>query len=228
MGPIEKLMGKMVKQCRKPTGGFGRLIARSMNYGHSKVTRWGLSQVSINEEDMILDIGCGGGKTVNTLAKTATEGKTYGIDYSEISVAVASKTNKRFLDAGRVEILLGSVESLPFSDGFFDLVTAVEAYYFFPDLINNLKEIRRVLKSGGTIALINEAYRHDKFEKRNAKWARMGEFDYHSPEEFRKVLKDAGFSSIKIHTLEDKNWITAIGRKDEDSNNLHFNTSRQY
>jgi hypothetical protein len=40
MGPIEKMMEKMVKQCRKPTGRFGRFVARGMNYGHSKVTRW--------------------------------------------------------------------------------------------------------------------------------------------------------------------------------------------
>ena len=222
------LMEKIVKQARYPTGTFGKLMARSMNYGHSKVTQWGLSHISINKDDTILDIGCGGGKTVNTLAKTATEGRIYGIDYSEVSVAVASKINKKFIEAGWVEILHGSVESLPFPDDFFDLVAVVEAYYFFPDLINNLKEIRRVLKPGGSVVLINEAYRHEKFEKRNTKWARMGDFDYHSPEEFRKVLKDAGYSSIKIHTLENKNWIAVIGRKYEDSNNLYFNTSWQY
>ena len=207
------LMEKMVKQCRKPTGRLGRIMARAMNYGHSKVTRCGLSHVSINENDTILDVGCGGGKTVNTLAKTATEGKVYGIGYSEVSVAVSSKINKKFIEAGRVEILLGSVESLPFPDDFFDLVTVVEAYYFFPDLINNLKEIRRVLKPGGSVILINEAYRHDKFEKRNAKWARMGDFTYHLPEEFREFLRDAGYSSIQIDVLENKNWIAATGTK---------------
>jgi ubiquinone/menaquinone biosynthesis C-methylase UbiE len=80
------------------------------------------------------------------------------------------------------------------------MVMVMETYYFFPDLINNLKEMCRVLKPGGSVILINEAYRHDKFEKRNAKWARMGDFDYHSPEEFRKVLKDAGYSSKNSHT----------------------------
>ena len=76
--------------------------------------------------------------------------------------------------------------------------------------------------------LINEAYRHDKFEKRNAKWARLGDFTYHLPEEFREFLRDVGYSSIQIDVLESKNWIVAIGRKDEDFDNLHLNTSRQY
>ena len=61
--------------------------------------------------------------------------------------------------------------------------------------------------------LVNECYRHDRFEKRNAKWARMGDFAYHLPEEFREFLRDAGYSSIQIEVLEDKNWITAMGRK---------------
>ena len=207
------LMEKMVKQSRKPTGKFGRFYARLMNYGHSEVTQWGLSHVSINKNDAILDIGCGGGKTVKSLAKTATEGKIYAIDYSEDCVAVASKINKKLINAGRVEILHASVASLPFSDDSFNLVTAVEAYYFWPDLINNLKEICRVLKPGGSVILINEMYRHEKFEERNAKWARIGDFTYHLPEEFREFLRDAGYPSIQIGVLENKNWVTAIGTK---------------
>ena len=212
MGLTENIMEKMVKQCRKPTGIFGRLMARGMNYGH-KVAGWGLNHVSVNKDHVILDVGCGGGKTVNTLAKMAAEGKVYGIDYSKDSVAVASKVNKRFIDEGRVEIRHASVESLPFPDKFFDLVTAVETYYFWPDLINNLREIRRVLKLGGSVILINEVYRHDKFEKRNAKWARLGDFTYHLPDEFGEFLSDAGYSSIQIDVLESKNWIAVIGTK---------------
>ena len=143
----------------------------------------------------------------------ATEGKVYGIDYSKDCVVVAKRVNKKSINAGRVKILHATVESLPFPDDFFDLVTAVETYYFWPDLVDNLKEIRRVLKPRGFIALINEAYRHDKFEKRNAKWARLGYFTYHLPEECMKLLGEAGYSSIRIYTLESKNWITAMGAK---------------
>ncbi len=212
MGLTENIMEKMVKQCRKPTGIFGRLMARGMNYGH-KVAGWGLNHVSVNKDYVILDVGCGGGKTVNTLAKMAAEGKVYGIDYSEDSVAVASKVNKKFIDSGKVEILHASVESLPFPDNFLDLVTAVETYYFWPDLIDNLVELRRVLKEGGSLVLINEVYRHERFEKRNAKWARLADFTYHLPEEFRKFLGDAGYFSITIAALQDKTLIDACGGK---------------
>ena len=194
-----------------PTGRSGAFCARLMNIGHSNVTRWGLSHISIDKKDVILDVGCGGGKTINTLAKIATEGKVYGIDYSQVSVAVSTSKNKRLIDKGQVKILHASVDSLPFSDDMFDLVIAVESYYFWPDLINSLKEIRRVLKIGGTVILVNEMYRDERFEKRNSNWARIGDFTYHLPEEFRGFLRDAGYSSIRIEMLENKNWIAAIG-----------------
>ena len=205
------IMEKILKQARMPEGRFGAFWARFMNIGHSRLTRWGLNHISINKDDTILDIGCGGGRTVNTMAKIAAEGKVYGIDYSEVSVAVSTSKNKKLIDAGRVKILHASVDSLPFPDDMFNLVTAVESYHFWPDLINNLKEIRRVLKPGGSVIIVNAIYRDERFEKRNSKLAIMGDFTYHLPDEFRDFLKDAGYSSIKIELLEKKNWIAVKG-----------------
>jgi ubiquinone/menaquinone biosynthesis C-methylase UbiE len=208
-----RIMESIMKQARMPTGRFGAFWARLMNIAHSDVTRWGLSHISINKNDMILDIGCGGGKTVNTLAKIATEGKVYGVDYSQVSVAVSTSKNKRLVEKGQVKVLHASVDSLPFSDDMFDLVIAVESCYFWPDLIQNLKEIRRVLKIGGTVIIVNAMYRDERFEKRNSNWATVGNFTYHLPEEFRGFLRDAGYSSIRIELLENENWIAAIGIK---------------
>ena len=205
------IMEKILKQARMPEGRFGAFWARFMNIGHSRLTRWGLNHISINKDDTILDIGCGGGRTVNTMAKIAAEGKVYGIDYSEVSVAVSTSKNKKLIDAGRVRILHASVDSLPFPDDMFNLVTAVESYHFWPDLINNLKEIRRVLKPGGSVIIVNAIYRDERFEKRNSELAIMGDFTYHLPDEFRVFLKDAGYSSIKIELLENKNWIAVKG-----------------
>jgi len=205
------IMEKILKQDRMPEGRFGAFWARFMNIGHSRLTRWGLSHISINKDDTILDIGCGGGRTVNTLAKIAAEGKVYGIDYSEVSVAVSTSINKKLIDAGRVRILHASVDSLPFPDDMFNLVIAVESCHFWPDLINNLKEVRRVLKPGGSVIIVNGIYRDERFEKRNSKVAIMGDFTYHLPDEFRIFLKDAGYSSIQIELLEKKNWIAVKG-----------------
>jgi ubiquinone/menaquinone biosynthesis C-methylase UbiE len=88
------------------------------------MTNWGLSHLSIGQQDTILHIGCGGGGAVHQLAKIATRGQVYGIDFSDESVRGSRMTNKQFVQMGRVDIQQGSVSCLPFSDNMFDLVTA--------------------------------------------------------------------------------------------------------
>src|SRR5579863_5757089 len=125
--------GGSVSQCQKPRGWLGRFALWNMNSRHSKVTDWGLSHISITKHDTVLDVGCGGGRTVSKLAAMATEGKVYGVDYSGESVAVANKTNRQWVVMGRVEIREGSVSELPFSENLFDVITAVETHFWWPD-----------------------------------------------------------------------------------------------
>jgi ubiquinone/menaquinone biosynthesis C-methylase UbiE len=138
------------RQVRKPSGWLGRHVVRAMNLSHSTMVDWGLQQVGVTKEAVILDVGCGGGWTVQRLAGLASEGKVIGLDYSAASIAVSRNTNAKGIEAGRVQIVLGSVAALPFSDGTFDIVTAVETHYYWPNLPANVREILRVLKPGGT------------------------------------------------------------------------------
>jgi ubiquinone/menaquinone biosynthesis C-methylase UbiE len=112
-----------------------------------------------------------------------------------------------------VEIRRGAVSSLPFEDNMFDLATAFESYYFWPNLIDDLKEVRRVLKTGGTLLLVNEVYKDERFEKRNKKWASLLDMHLHSPDEFKDFLKEAGYHSVKIDNIPEKNWIAALAKK---------------
>jgi len=100
-------------QSGRPRGWFGRILVRGMNLGHSGLTRWGLSKVEFPEHANVLDIGCGGGRTLEHLASIVRLGKAVGIDYSEDSVAVAWKRNKKLIVSGPVEVLHGSVSSMP-------------------------------------------------------------------------------------------------------------------
>jgi len=101
------LLGTLLSQCGRPRGWFGRILVRGMNLGHSGLTRWGLSMVAFSEHANVLDIGCGGGRTLEHLASLVRRGKAVGIDYSEDSVAVACKRNKKLIVNGRVEVLHG-------------------------------------------------------------------------------------------------------------------------
>src|SRR5262249_39804336 len=138
---------------------FGRLFAWSMNLSHSKLADWGLTHVAIGSAFAILDVGCGGGATVRRLAAAASAGRVTGVDYAGGSVATSRATNAALIRDGRVEIRQASVSELPFADGSFDLVTAVETHYYWPDPAGDLKQVFRVTKPGGTALVIAEAYR---------------------------------------------------------------------
>lgn len=186
-----------------------------MNSRHSKVTDWGLSKVPIREADIILDIGCGGGRTVNKLAAIAIRGKVYGLDYSDASVDMAQKVNRQWIKMGRVEVREGSVSQLPFADGTFDLVTAVETHFWWPDLAMDMREILRVLKPGGTLVVIAEIYKGA-----TTKTAQLAEnvlplsgLKLLSVNEHRAVFTNAGYKDVQIIEESSKGWICGIGRR---------------
>src|SRR2546425_10789150 len=92
-----------VNKFSKEIGWLGRFILWRMNSSHSKLTDWGLQHIAIENHGTILDVGCGGGRTVSKLAGIATRGKVYGIDYSDESVAATKRTNAQWIELGRVE-----------------------------------------------------------------------------------------------------------------------------
>jgi ubiquinone/menaquinone biosynthesis C-methylase UbiE len=204
-----------VNQCQKPTGWLGRFVLRNMNSRHSKVTDWGLSHISIGKADTVLDIGCGGGRTVSKLADLATTGKVYGVDYSNASVAVASKTNRQWIDAGHVEILEGSVSQLPFSEHRFDLVTAVETHFWWPDLPHDMREVLRVLKPGGTLIIVAEVYKgaSTRIAKLAEKYLPLSGMALLTVNEHRELFANAGYSEMRVIEESGKGWICGIGRK---------------
>ena len=205
----------LASQCQKPSGWLGRLIVWNMNSRHSRLTDWGLSHVTVKPQDTILDVGCGGGRTVNKLSTLAGEGKVFGIDYSNASVAVARKLNARRIQEGRVEVLEGSVSAIPFEMDTFDLVTAVETHFWWPDLPAGIREIRRILRPGAAVLIIAEIYKGapSKVARLAEKYLPLSGMTLLSPDEHRALLSDAGYMDVQIFTEPAKGWICATGKK---------------
>lgn len=184
-----------------------------MNLSHGPMTDWGLQQVLVPKSAAVLDIGCGGGSTVQRLAALAPEGKVVGLDYSAASIAVSRDTNANEIDAGRVQIEQGSVSALPFPDRTFDIVTAVETHYYWPDLPANMQEILRVLKPGGTFVLLAETYRGGPFRLLYGIFMPLLRAALLSNEEHRDLLAQAGFTDVATMHRPRTNWICATGRR---------------
>jgi len=102
---------------------------------------------------------------------------------------------------------------LPFSDGTFDIVTAVETHYYWPDLPANVREILRVLKPGGTFTLIAETYRGGPFRLVYAIVMPLLRAAFLSDAEHRDLLTQAGFTEVATKHVSRKNWICATGRR---------------
>lgn len=204
------LLGRFLSQTGKPRGRFGRILVRSMNFGHSGLTRWGLSKVEIPETATVLDIGCGGGQTLERLAALASRGKAVGIDYSNDSVAVARKRNRPLIASGRVEVIHASVSSMPFPDATFDCALAVESYYFWPDIAEDLVEVRRVMKPSGQLVIIAGMYRGSRFDGRNERLIRAGGMRCFSAEEIEETLQVAGFPTVGVTVEPRRGWLCAL------------------
>ena len=186
-----------------------------MNSRHSKVTDWGLAHISIGPSYTILDVGCGGGRTLTKLTEKTPQGKVYGIDYSKESVSASQRTNAHWIAMGRVEVLDGSVSQLPFSDGMFDLVTAVETHFWWPNLPTDMLEIFRVLKPGCKLIVIAEVYKgaNTRMARLCEKYAPKTGMTLLDVEGHRELFARTGYSNIEVFEECDKGWICGVGRK---------------
>ncbi len=205
---------KLTENAEKPQGFWGRLMIRSMNKGHNELTDWALSYLNIENGWRVLDVGCGGGRTVFKLCSMVGSGKVYGIDYSELCVKKSEKYNHKNVLCGKAEITQASVSDLPFPSGSFDLVTAIETYYFWLDKLHDLVEIHRVLRSGGKLLLVFEML---KSEENPDRWKAVEErlnIKAVSREEINEMLLRAGYQNIRIHIRHDEGRLCAIAEKE--------------
>lgn len=148
------IWGKWKQNFRKPGVWWGaRLALRMMNKHHRALQEFAAQYFQIPEEGTVLDIGCGGGVLIDFLLKRSPRALVYGIDHSPLSVKQSLRHNCKAVKEGRVQVLEASVSAIPYKDYSFDLITASETVYFWPDLAHDFVEVRRVLRSEGLFVI---------------------------------------------------------------------------
>lgn len=184
-----------------------------MNKGHWDLTTWGLRHVKIKSDFTILDVGCGGGKTISRMARRAVQGKIYGIDHSEDMVDYSKQVNRVLIAANRVEIRQATVEKTGFKDDFFDLVTAIETCYFWPHLAESFQGINRILKKEGYLLVISEMIKDGVYEVENAEIIAKTKVNLVPLQEMQRMLYSVGFSSVKVYRKRKSKWNAILAQK---------------
>lgn len=127
----------------------------------------------------ILDVGCGTGANLLMLSKY---GDAEGVDVSEDALAFC---RERGLD----KVRLGAGEELPYEDGMFDLVTALDVVEHMDDDLAGLSEMQRVLHPGGRVLIFVPTFMF--------LWGLQDEVSNHRRRyrlpQLRRLLEQAGF-----------------------------------
>jgi SAM-dependent methyltransferase len=131
------------------------------------------------ERPRILDVGCGTGANLELLGRF---GEAEGVDVSEEALAFCRAR-------GLERVRHGAAEKLPYEDGAFDLVTALDVVEHLDDDVAGLREMRRVLRKGGRALLFVPAFMflwgvQDDVSNHRRRYTLSG---------LRRVVQEAGF-----------------------------------
>jgi ubiquinone/menaquinone biosynthesis C-methylase UbiE len=186
----------LARQLSRPSGLLGELMGRVMTRRNRRLIEWTLELLDIHPTDNVLEVGFGTGVSIQLAVDHASQGWVAGIELSETMLEEAKRLNAAAIAAGRVELRQGNANSLPYVDGKFDKVFAVNVHYFWDDPLTALREMKRVMKGGGRIALGFV----DKKGLEKQKFTKTGLFTLYSGEETAHLLMKAGFSGAKIES----------------------------
>jgi ubiquinone/menaquinone biosynthesis C-methylase UbiE len=186
----------LISQFMKPKGFLGNLAGYIMAHRPSNRERifWTISLLAIKPGDRVLEIGFGPGVAIEQISRIVTNGFIAGIDHSKVMVRQARKRNREGIHKGKSEIMLGSAADMPHFGQPFDKIFAINAFQFWNEPDEILKNLKKLLKPGGIIALTLQP-RLNKATDEGAR--KIGE-------EIVKHLEEAGYANVRLETKKMK------------------------
>ena len=151
-----------------------------------------LQALALGPADRLLDVGCGGGVFLRH-AEAQTGCSVIGVDHSREMVRLA-----------RPLAVLAEAEQLPFGDGEFTAVSSIVAFFFFPDAVRALREIRRVLTPNGRIAIYTTSPEAKGTMAAPYPLATRGHF--YTDEELQRLAVEAGFATATVIRPDESGW----------------------
>jgi N-acetylglutamate synthase-like GNAT family acetyltransferase/SAM-dependent methyltransferase len=154
----------------------------------------------LNEGEVVLDLGSGGGIDVLLSARrVGPAGKAYGLDMTDEMLELA-RANQRRAGATNVEFLKGDIESIPLPDASVDVIISNCVINLAADKSKVLREAFRVLKPGGRFAvsdIVATRAVHTDVRRSMELWMGCVAGALHR-DEYAALLSDAGFEGVDI------------------------------
>jgi ubiquinone/menaquinone biosynthesis C-methylase UbiE len=188
------LIGTVYRQFHQPTGVLGRLAGWIMATRPSNIerSRWTVNLLKLQPTDHVLEIGFGPGLAIQQVARLVPTGHVVGIDHSALMVKQAGRRNQAAIEAGLVDLKLGSFEMLPTFRETFDTIYSVNVLQFLRDRSEVLQLMRSALKPNGLVATTVQP------RQRGATAADTHAFG----RQLSKELIDAGFRDVTVEGLD--------------------------
>ena len=183
-----------MSQFAKPTGFFGRVLARGMAWGHRDFYENTAKVLNLKQDDKYLEIGFGSGLFIKNYASHVA--KIAGVDLSEEMINLASSINKKLIKSGKTEFKHGNVSSLPWENDEFSVVVGIETFFFWEEPMASLREIFRVLIPGGRLVLEMAYNKEDGLDHTED----IDKFNLklYSADELTEMLQESGFTDIEF------------------------------
>jgi SAM-dependent methyltransferase len=134
------------------------LVARQSIYVYQqpRVDMWNraLDLAALQGDESVLDVGCGNGAYLRTLARRGHDGMIVGADLSPGMLDAARARTKH------PRLMIADVQQAPFCDASFDLVMAMHMLYHAPDRALAIRELRRVMRDDGVALVVTNSELH--------------------------------------------------------------------
>lgn len=165
--------------------------------------------LAVQTGEHVLDVGCGPGFLVCELAgDVGPAGHVTGVDTSDAMLSVARDRAGDLRLAARTSFLKGDAVALPTDDGAMDAAVTTQVLEYVPAVETALSELRRVLRSGGRLAILDTDWRscvwHTSDRERTARILRAWEGHFAHPQlpvYLSRLLPEAGFEQPSVQIV---------------------------
>jgi ubiquinone/menaquinone biosynthesis C-methylase UbiE len=158
-------------------------------WGKDPTNRMTVEAAGLRPDDVVVDVGCGGGEAVRVAAEQLVRGRVIGIDPTPAMIRIAREETLDHTCADRIRFVEGPAEKLPLGSGAANVVLAINSLHHWDQPDAGLDEVWRVLAPGGRFLIGDE-------ETETGGWSHA-EGKISDVVEIRRLVESHGFVSVR-------------------------------